>query len=674
MRALLLVALLLGLPAWARAQDGAALVADTLVLTADGLLVATGNVQAFYEGTTLSAERVTYDPDTDRLRIDGPILLRDPEGNVLAADRADLDARLEQGLLAGARAVLGRQFQIAAERVEQGGRTTEFSSVAATSCQVCPGRAPLWEIRAGRVIRDEVAEVLTFEDAQFLVRGVPILWLPRFRLPEPGNERATGLLLPRLRGSGELGLGIELPYFVELGDSRDLTLAPFLSPATATLGARYREAFLNGTIEASGAVSADDLRPGRTRAFLAADGAFALPGDLDLAFAATVASDESYLSDYGLGEAGAVESELRLARVGDRELLEGGVSVFQFPEQGDPDALGDLSWERRAALGGGTLTWGASLDTVLRGGTAPGDVLRVGSFAGWHGQAVLGPGIVLEGESRLDVDAFRFGNGEGSAQRAVPAARVTLRWPLVRHGAGEAADLVEPLATLAWAERLGEDPPDNDSRRPELDEGNLFALSRLPGEDAVEEGGRLALGAAWTREAPAYASTFTVGRLLGAEAPALGVDWLAAGRLEVGAGLALEGRTLLGGGGGLALAEARLDWESAAASVEAGYSFVSDAYRPDGAGSGEELAFDGEFRPSERWTFRTEARYDLGQDRPRRLGVGVEWRNECVEVDLSVARRYTSADGGEPSTDFGLSLGLLGFSIGDTVTPGACRG
>jgi hypothetical protein len=47
-----------------------------------------------------------------------------------------------------------------------------------------------------------------------------------------------------------------------------------------------------------------------------------------------------------------------------------------------------------------------------------------------------------------------------------------------------------------------------------------------------------------------------------------------------------------------------------------------------------------------------------------------------VEVDVSLARRYTSADGGEASTDFGLSVDLIGFSAGDRprVQPGACRG
>ena len=68
LRGLALGALLSLLPIVAPAQDdGAALVADSLVVTEDERLVAAGNVQAFYKGTVVSAARVTYDRRADRL-------------------------------------------------------------------------------------------------------------------------------------------------------------------------------------------------------------------------------------------------------------------------------------------------------------------------------------------------------------------------------------------------------------------------------------------------------------------------------------------------------------------------------------------------------------------------------------------------------------------------------
>jgi len=60
-------------------------------------------------------------------------------------------------------------------------------------------------------------------------------------------------LIPELRNSDLLGLGIKLPYFITLGDHRDLTLTPYLSSETSTLEAQYRQAFLNGDLNIAGA-------------------------------------------------------------------------------------------------------------------------------------------------------------------------------------------------------------------------------------------------------------------------------------------------------------------------------------------------------------------------------------------------------------------------------------
>ncbi len=673
----LLLAVLLNLPCAVSAQDqGAALVADTIILTEDGLLVASGNVQAFFEGTTLSASRVTYDQEADRLLIVGEILLRDPNGNVLSAERGDIDPRLEQGVLEGARAVLGRQLQIAAERVERSNGEQTFNEVAATSCQVCPMGVPIWEIRANRVVRDEAAEILTFEDAQFLIRGTPILWLPRLRLPEPGNERETGLLLPRLRASDSLGFGLEFPFFLELGPSRDLTLTPLLAPATLTLEARYRQAFLNGEIEMIGALSRDDLRSGETRGYLAADARFALRDGSELAFSGLVGS-EDYAEDYGLAEGEVLESRLGFTRVEGGELLEGGLSVLQdlaqFDDEDVPEAVGDLAWTRRMPFGEGTLTWGAALDVIRRHpSVSERQVAEIGTFASWREQNVLRGGLVVESEARLGVAASLVQDRTDRSEvivRTSPAASVTLHWPLVRSTRRGVGDILEPLVRLAWIGDLGKAPEPTETSRLEVTWSNLTALqSPTRGEEVQTEGSELALGLAWSRNTSGSSSTFAVGRLLGPE----GGAWLLEADIEFSEDMSVDSRMQLAEDGSLDLVEARIDWNNTVANVAAVYALVP-MKQP---GWGEEVSLDAEFRPSERWTFQAEARYDLVDDRPRQLGLGLGWRNECVEVDLSWAHRYTSADDGDPSTEFGLSVGLLGFSTSGTrrVAPGTCRG
>merc|ERR1712034_213433 len=151
-----------------------------------------------------------------------------------------MEEGLRNGLLSGARMVMDDQLQLAAVEAQRvGGRYTQLSRVAVTSCQVC-GRneTPLWQIRADRVIHDQDARQLYFEGAQLRVLDVPILWVPQLRLPDPTLERARGFLTPTLRSTSLLGTGLRLPYFIPIGDHQDLTLTPYLSSETRTLEAR----------------------------------------------------------------------------------------------------------------------------------------------------------------------------------------------------------------------------------------------------------------------------------------------------------------------------------------------------------------------------------------------------------------------------------------------------
>ncbi|MEO1464214.1 MAG: hypothetical protein AAFU82_18240, partial [Pseudomonadota bacterium] len=50
-------------------------------------------------------------------------------------------------------------------------------------------------------------------------------------------------------------------------------------------------------------------------------------------------------------------------------------------------------------------------------------------------------------------------------------------------------------------------------------------------------------------------------------------------------------------------------------------------------------------------------------DRAARAGLGVTYENECVIVDLSVRRRYSSSTSLEPSTDFGFTVAIKGFAL-----------
>jgi hypothetical protein len=321
-RLLAMLALILSVSLPATAQDQATLVSDSLEITGDTRLIADGNVEIFFKGRRLKASRIVFDQATNRLEITGPIVLTEESGDTLIlASQADLAADMSEGILTSARLVLNQQLQMAANRIVRvAGRYTALQTVAASSCKVCEGDpTPLWEIRARRVVHDEVERQIYFDRAQFRLAGVPVLYIPRLRMPDPTLKRATGFLMPSIRTTSDLGTGIKLPYFIVLGPSADLTLTPYLTTKNSeTLGLRYRQAFATGLIELNGSMSRDDLIAGKTRGYLRLQGAFTLPERFKLTF------DGQTVTDPAVQPVGVAKPVVQhIGRIGDGLAVEG---------------------------------------------------------------------------------------------------------------------------------------------------------------------------------------------------------------------------------------------------------------------------------------------------------------------------------------------------------------
>jgi len=683
-----LVILALLWPLGVTAQEAATLVADQVALDRTGRLMASGNVAAFFDGAELRATAITYDQTADTLQITGPIVIRTADGTILTADRADLDPRLENGILLGARIVLDQQLQLAANQIDrQDGRFSQLYKTSATACRVCGDGPPLWEIRAERVIHDDLERQLYFRNASFRIRGVPVLWLPRMRLPDPTLDRATGLLVPEQRNTDRLGFGIKLPYFITLGDSRDLTVTPYLSSETRTLELRYRQALPNGFLSARGAVSDDTLVDG-TRAYLFAEGEFDLGRGYQLDFDIETTSDAGYLRAYDYSDKDRLDSALALLRVTQASLMRARLTYYETLRDDEdnaslPPVIADWRFQGRAAGPlGGTFDYQTSIDAALRtaetDGDAGRDVLRAGALGTWRRDWMLPHGLLATAELGVRADVFATTNDpafDTTGIRFVPAGSATLRWPLARSGRNGAVHILEPVVQLGFADSFGTIPPNEDSLRTELDRANLFSLSRFAGEDAVQTGPQLAAGLTWTRATPAgLDTTLAVGRVLRQDAdadftPSSGLDgdasdWLVAGQIGGLDGFLFDARSLWDTANGINVADSRISWRNDRITLGANYIWQSSDSSEGRDDTISEWSVDSGFQVNDRWAFDLDARYDIAADRPISAGVGLRWRNECVTIDVSASRRFASSDTVEPTTSYGISGSIGGFSTG----------
>ena len=680
------------------ASDGAAiLVADDLYITRDRVLVAQGNVEAFQGNTRLRAKAISYDDQTGLLSITGPIVLNDGAGAVILADTAELDQGLQNGLLRGARMVLNQQLQLAAAQIDRvDGRYSQLYKTAVTSCKICAdGEVPLWQIRARRVIHDEVAQQLYFDDATFHIRKVPVFYLPRLRLPDPTLKRASGFLAPSVRTTSQLGTGLKIPYFIKLGDSRDLTVTPYLSSSTRTLELRYRQAFTNGKINFIGAYTRDDQRPGEQRGYLFGSGAFKMNRGYLLSFNIKTVSDEAYFSEYGYSYEDRLRSDLTLSRARRDSYVRASLYNFESLRAGEvnatlPTLVIDGEFERRffpKSIGGEVRlslqahshrrssdrdTDGPDPDLIVDGR----DVARINGKLEYLRRFTFRSGLVTDVRAGSSFNFFDITQDSTFAQNhsdIAPFTSVALSYPMVRRVSADVTQVLTPVAQLGWTGGDRQLIPNEESTRVEFDQGNLLALSRFPRPDRRERGTIAAIGVNWSRINPkgwdAYIAAGQVFRSIldpsfsdTSGLAGTSSDLLLAAQIRSAAGMAITARTLLDTDLQISKTELRGDWSFRKASISGTYVWLEADAAEDRTQAVSEVSLDGTYDIGRHWTAAADVRYDVVNKQAATAGVGLTYNNECVSIDLLVRRRYTSSTSVEPSTNIGFNVGMRGFS------------
>lgn len=692
--------------ATATAPALATLVADSVTQPSKTVLVAEGHVQVLYNGARLTAQKITYDQAAGTIAVEGPMTLIDATGQTtVLASGAELSADLQNGILHSAQMELQQRVQIAAEDMRRvGGRYSALDQAVTSSCRVCAGKRPLWEIRARRVIHDQAAQRIYFDQATLRFAGVPVFYLPEMSLPDPSVKRAQGFLTPRLSSSSSFGVGITMPYFLPLGPSRDVTFYPYVASKKAdTLGLRYREAFDRGALEFRGALSRDKLLPGQDRGYLFGDGFFLLPRGFVLKFQLQTVSDPDYFLNYGLTQVDRLESGLELTRTRRDEYIDGQLLHFHSIRSGESNAtlptdVAAAGWIRRFSLPGvgGQASLAFRGLALLRGSqtdVAGRDVSRAGLAFNWQRSFVLPAGIVLDAIGSLQSDLYSVAqdtNYSSTIARTLPQAAVQLSWPWVKTGPGGASQVISPVIQLIWAPKSVATVPNEDSQVSDFDEGNLFSLSHFNGVDGVELGARANVGLTWTRYDP---SGWTLGAAAGRifrsvaatgydTASGLGgkeSDWLVA--LQAGwRGIGVTNRAVFGDGGGLTKDELRLSLSRGGYALGTSYIWmVADtnaSYTQLTTLPTREWIVDSSFPIRGGWSGKTSWRYDFVAKRADTTALLLAWRNECVSVNLSLSRSYASSTSVSANTTFGFSVGLSGFGggSGSVAESGSCRG
>ncbi|MEA3025180.1 MAG: LPS-assembly protein [Alphaproteobacteria bacterium] len=282
------------------------------------LVSAVGNVQIYYSGSTVEADKVIYDETTKRMHAEGNVRLTESDGRITYADSMDLSDDFRDGFVDSLRLDTPDKTRMAAARADRSSGTfTVMHSGVYTACEPCkddPKKPPLWQVKAARMIHDSTEKMIYFEDARLEFFGQPVAYLPYFSAPDPTVKRKSGFLMPYVTSSTSNGFGVEVPYYWALAPDYDLTFSPHVMTRQGVLlRGEFRQRLIDGaySIRASGIYQLDKdafLRAGNIptpgyrdfRGSIETSGQFALSDKWTWGWDGILPTDQTFFQNYGL--------------------------------------------------------------------------------------------------------------------------------------------------------------------------------------------------------------------------------------------------------------------------------------------------------------------------------------------------------------------------------------
>ena len=110
-------------------------------------------------------------------------------------------------------------------------------------------KCPPWELRAKKIKHNSSKKTVYYDRALLKIYDFPIFYFPKFSHPDPTVKRRSGFLVPTFTNSTNMGSGIEIPYFWNISNDRDITFTPRMHSSNEPLYlAEYRQDFAKSSL------------------------------------------------------------------------------------------------------------------------------------------------------------------------------------------------------------------------------------------------------------------------------------------------------------------------------------------------------------------------------------------------------------------------------------------
>ncbi len=525
------------------------LTADELIYDNDNETVtASGNVQLEYDGKNIVADRVSYNQKTRRVKAFGNVEILEPDGNRIYAQEIDITDDFGEGFVNALRVETPDNTRVAAESAERfADQKTVFHHGVYTACEPCkekPDSAPLWQIKAQKVIMDGVEKTVTYKHARFELWGLPIAYFPYFSHADSSVKRKSGFLTPQIGTSDEFGFWYRQSYFWVTGDSHDLKLTATKFTKQGVLAqANWRHQLENGfyNIKIAGidqqspdefATNTSDSRVD-DRAMFGSTGRFTINPRWTFGWDVLVQSDNNFSRTYKVKgyTASTFTNRVFLNGLNDRSFFDlaakrylvqnNGLTdtalAFSFESQ-QPTVLPvlDYNYVKSEDVAGGEVSLDVNIANIIRnslnevnigGGEIrthgiDGETARASADLSWKktvttaGGLSVTPSLSIRGDwTATEIWNSSNAVSEGTYSRFMPTAGLEVSYPILAQ-TENSSHVFEPIAQVFARPDLAFSgiAPNEDSQSLVFDASTLFQRDKFSGYDRIESGTRANIG------------------------------------------------------------------------------------------------------------------------------------------------------------------------------------
>ena len=662
-------------------------------------VTAEGHVEIDYNGRILLADKVTYDQDKDVATADGHVSLLEPNGTVAFSTHTELTNKMRDGIAEAFSAIIGKTGRMAANRAIRSSNGTVVTGLHGvfSSCKVCdkPGqRTPLWQVKAVRVVWDEVNHRIIYHDATLEMFGVPVAYTPYFSQADPTVKHKSGLLMPELGHTSVLGSLIRLPIYVALSDSQDLTLMPMLTSRSGELlEGEYRQRWDDGGMWLQGAIAYNPhggLSENQHEWYSSVFGSGRIPLASNIwhfGYDVQYTSNDTFLKRYDISFLDRLTSDLFVEGIDGRSRLLVTGYYFEGLRLTDNQdffpvvlPLIEYTYIPEHEVLGGEFRFDAS-SAVITPKLGPQSQRATGEIR-WRLPLLTSNGqlITIQADARGDI--YRVTNNDlvdfpdiptkvHYIGRGLPYVALDWRWPFAAAN-GDQSYVFEPIAQLIAAPYGGnpEGIPNEDSTDFELDDNNIFTFEHLPGYDLVETGPRANAGFRATAFFPAGSTELLIGEAFRLKpdptfGPVVGLDdtthsdLIGRFTIKFPRHFSLTERADIDQESGhLRRNEVYIDGTWGRSQVEVSYLRLDQQEPLLGLESREEVNGQATMGIFEHWLLFAGARRDIENDRMIDDEFGLGYDDECFGISVSYRRNYTTDRDLTPSTSILFRLNL----------------